>query len=340
VSVVVNGRFLSGTPTGLHRVARSLLDAATRAGLQVDVVAPPGVDDERVDRVVRAPMVAGGQLWEQLALPAAAGGRPLLSLANTAPVLARRGVVLVHDLAPLVGPQWFAPRMRVYGRLVLAAARRAEAVLTVSQCVADELRERRVTAPVTVVRNAVDDAMRPATSDEVDALLRRRGIAAPYVLFVGWADPRKDVATAVAAHRLANAGTPHRLVLTGHAHPNFAPVAVPALDSVLSIGYVDADEMRVLLSGAAALVYPSRYEGFGLPPVEAWACGTPALVADIPVLRESTEQRAVYLPPGDVSAWAAAIEAAMRGELAAPTPLTRRWDDAGHELVSVLDALR
>lgn len=335
--VVVNGRFLRGTPTGLHRVARSLLDASRAAGLDAEVLAPPGVDDPRVDRVLSAPHGAiGDHVWEQLVLPASAGSRLVLSLANTAPVAARRGAVLVHDLAPLVGPHWFAPRMQVYARVVLAAARRAETVLTVSDVVADQLRERGVVAPVTVVPNAVGDDVRPASPDAVDEVLARLSIRQPYIVFVGWADPRKDVATALAAHRLAARSVPHRLVLTGLAHRNFAPVVVPDLDTIVRPGYVADDDLRALLTGAAALVYPSRYEGFGLPPLEAWACGTPALVSDIPVLRESTEGRATYVAAGDVDAWADAIAAAVRGEIPAPAPSTRTWQDAARLLLTAL----
>ena len=339
MSIVVNGRFLTGTPTGLHRVSRALLDAARAAGLNAEVVAPTA-SDPRVDRVLRMPPGgAGSQVWEQVLLPTAARRRPVLSLANTAPVLAARGIVLVHDLAPLVGPQWFAPRMAVYGRIVFAAARRAELVLTVSQWMAEQLRERGIGAPVAVVRNAVDDSLRPSADSDVQRFLTSRGIEPPYLLFVGWADPRKDVATALAAHRLAASSLPHRLVVTGHAHPNFAPIAMPTMDSVVSLGYVDDEAMRLLLSGAAGLVYPTRYEGFGLPPVEAWACGTPSLVSDLPVLRETTEGRAVYVPPGDVSAWAEAMLAALRGEVAAPAPLRRTWSEAGRELVDLVAPL-
>jgi glycosyltransferase involved in cell wall biosynthesis len=254
--VVVNGRFLRGTPTGLHRVGRSLLDAARVAGLQAEVLAPAGVDDPRVDRHVG---LAGGgtvgdHVWEQVVLPSAARDRPVLSLANTAPVAARHGIVMVHDLAPLAGPQWFAPRMQAYVRLCLAAARRADAVVTVSSVIADELRDRGVTAPITVVHNAVDDTVRPSSADEVGAVLDRLRVRPPYVLVVGWADPRKDVATALAAHRLAAQTVPHRLVLTGLAHRNFAPVVVPDLDTVVRPGYVDDADLRALLTGAAALV--------------------------------------------------------------------------------------
>ena len=335
--LVVNGRFLRATPTGLHRVARSLLDAAREHGLSADVLAPPGVEDVRVTRVLNGPSgEIGDHMWEQMVLPRAAGDRPVLSLTNTAPVFARRGFVLVHDLAPLVGPQWFTPRVRLYGRLVLAAARRAEGVVTVSHVVADELRERGVRAPVTVVHNAVDIDMQPVDDATVAATLERLSVRAPYIVFVGWADPRKDVATVIAAHRRAAQTVPHRLVLTGLAHRNFAPVVVPDLDTVLRLGYVADAELRALLSGAAALVYPSRYEGFGTPPLEAWACGTPALVTDIPVLRESTEGRAVYLPPGDVDAWADAIVSAVRGDISAPAASTRTWSDAAAELVAAL----
>jgi glycosyltransferase involved in cell wall biosynthesis len=339
-SVVVNGRFLRGTPTGVHRVGRSLLDAARAAGLEAEVFAPPGVDDPRVDRHLPAPGgggTLGDHLWEQVALPFAARDRPVLSLANTAPVAARHGIVLVHDLAALVGPQWFAPRMQAYVRICLSAARRADAVVTVSAVVAGELRDRGVTAPISVVHNAVDESWQPASPATVEAVLDRLHVRPPYVLVVGWADPRKDVATALAAHRVATRAASHRLVLTGLAHRNFAPVVVPDLDTVVRPGYVADDDLRALMTGAAALVYPSRYEGFGTPPLEAWACGTPALVSDIPVLRESTEGRAVYLPPGDVGAWAEAIVAAVRGEVTAPSPATRTWADAGRELV---DALR
>jgi glycosyltransferase involved in cell wall biosynthesis len=170
----------------------------------------------------------------------------------------------------------------------------------------------------------------------IDAVLRRLSVRPPYVLFVGWADPRKDVATAVAAHRLAARSVPHRLVLTGLAHRNFTPVVVPDLDTVVRLGYVADPDLHALLAGASALVYPSRYEGFGTPPLEAWACGTPALVSDLPVLRESTESRAVYVPAGDVNAWAEAIAAAVRVEVAAPAPASRTWADAGAELIAAL----
>lgn len=323
--LVVNGRFLRGTPTGVHRVARPLLAAAKKAGLTFDLRVPP----ERAAAGLR------GQLWEQLALPAAAGGRTVLSLANTAPLAARHGVVMVHDLAPLVGPQWFPPSMHIYGRLALAAARRADHVLTVSSTVAGELSDRGVGAPISVIRQAVDGVI-PGGPADVNAVRQRLDLSSSYVVLVGFADPRKDAVTAVAAHVRALRHRPHELVLVGLEHPNFAPVRLPDLPSVRRAGYLDDAALSALLTGAAALVYPSRYEGFGRPPLEAWACGIPALVSDLPSIREATSERATYLPPGDVDRWSEGIIAALDGDLPVPAPDTWTWDDAAGQLLAAL----
>ena len=154
--LVVNGRFLRAPATGLHRAGRSLLHAARNAGLEFDVFAPTGVDDPLVDRILPAPPGRGSDhLWEQFVLPLHARGRRILSVANTAPLACRRSVVWIHDLAPLVGPQWFSPTMQIYGRVALTAARRAERVLTASEQVAGELRQRGVRSTVSVLRQAV-----------------------------------------------------------------------------------------------------------------------------------------------------------------------------------------
>jgi glycosyltransferase involved in cell wall biosynthesis len=136
---------------------------------------------------------------------------------------------------------------------------------------------------------------------------------------VGWADPRKDVATAIAAHQAVVGETLHDLVLLGGRHPTFAPVRLPAAATIRRLGRVSDAELVALLSGAAVLLYPSRYEGYGLPPLEAMACGTPAVVSDIPALRESTAGEARLAPVGDVDAWAQALRAGLAGALRCPS---------------------
>lgn len=339
MTMVVNGRFLRAAPVGLHRVARSMLDAAVAAGVETEVLAPPGVTDARVDRHVWGPPGRfGDHVWEQGSLPLAARGRRVLSLSNTAPLASAHGITMVHDIAPVIGPQWFAPSVRSYARLCVAGARRAERVLTVSKTVAEELvgigvRPERVH----VIRPAVDPSFRATERPVVEEVRAHYGLDRPYALFIGCWDPRKDLATAVDAHLKAATATPHDLVLVGRPHVTFAPVQVPEGPTIRRLGYVPDEHIRALLTGAVGLLYPSRYEGFGLPPLEAWACGTPALVADIPVLRETTNGRGELLPPGDTDAWADALTKAVRGDLEAPPPAARTWSDVSRDLA---DALR
>lgn len=330
--IVVNGRFLAQRPGGLQRTARSLL-AALAEVVELDVVAPAA--DPLADVVLPAPRGrAGGQLWEQLLLPRHARGRLVLSLANTAP-LAGRSAVLVHDLAPLVGPQWFVPSMRAYGRLVLAAARRAEIVLTVSPVVAAELCQRGI-AVAGVVAPAVDPCFAPADEAAVTEVRRRYRLTRPYAVLMGWSDPRKDAALAVSAHLRAATELAHDLVLLGGPRGVFAPVRLPDAASVRRPGHVSDGDVVALLTGASVLLFPSRYEGFGLPPLEARAVGTPSLVADLPVLRESSGPGATYLPVGDENAWTAGLLAALdRPERVAPSR-DRTWDLAAQELAALL----
>jgi glycosyltransferase involved in cell wall biosynthesis len=254
--------------------------------------------------------------------------------------LARRGWLAVHDLAMLHRPEWYAKSMRIYTQLVVMAARRAERVITFTDAVAGELAEAGVDRDrLIVVRESVDTEFRPASPAAVRAVTTALGLSeGPYVLMLGWAHPRKDLATAVAAHRKVRKESVHRLVLVGEGHGTFAAVERPTDPSITHVGHVGDEQLVALLTGAAALLYPSRYEGFGLPPLEAWACGTPALVADIPALRESTQGRGELLACGDVDAWSAALLRALQGRVAVPSLPVWSWRDAAQQLRAALPA--
>jgi glycosyltransferase involved in cell wall biosynthesis len=335
--LVVDGRFLTVKATGLHRVARSFVAAAKDAGVDLEVWTPGACRSPLADRALHVPNGRlGGRLWEQVVLPTAARGRTIWSLTNTAPLL-RPGVVVVHDLAASVGPQWFAGSMRLYARSVLAGARRAEGVITVSHAVRDELIGHGVRADrIAVVSPAVDARFRPAAAGDVDRLRISLGLRDDYAVMVGWADPRKDVATAVAAHERTVREHPHDLVLVGSGHPTFAHVAEPRGERIKVVGHSSDDDLVTLLTGAKVLLYPSRYEGFGLPPLEAMACGTPAVVSDIPALRESTAGNARLVAPGDVEGWAEALRDGLRGALRPASPPQRSWKSVGAELAAAL----
>jgi glycosyltransferase involved in cell wall biosynthesis len=196
-----------------------------------------------------------------------------------------RAVVTLHDLSFETDPTSMALLDRIAFRLVVPrAARRADHVLVVSERTRRDV-ERHYGIPavkVTVTPNGVDPHFSPGGS---------RG---EFLLFVGAIQRRKDPLAALAAAR----ATGMQLVVVG-------PEKEPALAAELRAGgadlrgYVDKDELADLYRGAAALVLPSRFEGFGLPVLEAMACGTPVVAAPEPALREVAGDAAVYAENGD-----------------------------------------
>ena len=208
------------------------------------------------------------------------------------PLRAARGVLTIHDLSYLRTPDAVNPASARYTTLVPRGLRRAAAVITPSQAVADEviaayrLDRDLVTATPLGVEAAWFDA-KPPTPD----WLRAHGLPERYLLFVGTAEPRKNLGTLLAALRGLHGSYSDipPLVLVG------PPGWGPALDTaglpdgaVRTAGYLGIADLRTAVAGAVALCFPSRYEGFGLPPLEALAAGTPVVASDIPAVREVT----------------------------------------------------
>lgn len=251
-----------------------------------------------------------------------------------------RNVVTIHDLSWMLHPQWH-PRDRVslFHRLVPQSVRRADVVITVSRAIRDEVAEL-LGVPVERIRvipNGVDrDLFRLRGRDEVESTLRRLGLARPFVAAVGTIEPRKNLETLLAAwSRLdAEQRRDHELVIAGGAGWQDGAIRAALASAgatVRTVGRVDDDELAALYGAATALAYPSVYEGFGLPPMEALSSGTLPIVADIPVMREVVgESGVLYGQPRDAGALAGALELALsRGPPDAATRERRRAAGAG-----------
>ena len=211
----------------------------------------------------------------------------------------------MHDLAFLHLTSTVSSASARYRALVPRSIRRAAVVVTPSEAVADQVREAYAPrVPVAVVPHGVDPAW--GRAEPPDAALRARlGLPSSYVLFVGTLEPRKDVRTLLAAHRLLPDAPP--LVLVGP--PGWGEEV--DVSGALTPGYLDEDVLRPVVAGAAALVLPSRDEGFGLPLLEALAAGTPVVASDLPVLREVGGTHVTYAPVGDAEGFAAALQAVL-----------------------------
>ncbi|WP_261568123.1 glycosyltransferase family 4 protein [Frankia gtarii] len=206
------------------------------------------------------------------------------------PLRRARGVLTVHDLSYLRTPDTVTAASARYSDLVPRGLRRAAAVLTPSRAVAEEVvaAYRLDPALVTPTPLGVDDAWF-TTPAPTAAWRQAHGLPERYLLFVGSVEPRKNLPVLLEAVRRLHAaklGAPP-LVLVGP--PGWGPTldlaGLPA-DSVITAGYLDAEQLRTTVAGASVLCFPSRYEGFGLPPLEALAAGTPVVAADIPTVRE------------------------------------------------------
>jgi glycosyltransferase involved in cell wall biosynthesis len=228
------------------------------------------------------------------------------------------GVVTIHDLSFELHPDTVDASSLAYRRLVPRALEHARRVLTPSQAAADDLVGCYGFDPdrIDVTPLGVDTAWTAATP--ADAEWRaEHGVPDRYLVFVGSLEPRKNVPELLAAHALLRADDPTTppLVLAGPAGwGDIGGLPELAAEGVVRVGYLPRPELRALVAGAALLCLPSRYEGFGLPPLEAMACGVPAVVSDIPVLREVTGGLARYVPVGDIQALATALRETLASQ--------------------------
>ncbi len=283
-------------PRGIGRYTRCLLDGLRAVAERSDGEMVEGRQPRRGDDLFHAPWVNGALL------------RPRVPM-----------VVTVHDL---VSQKHAGQTLRsgLRGGMRRLAIERAARLICPTRAVAEDAAElMRIDADrIEVIAEAPADAFRPRPAAEVAAAREHHSVPVDYLLWVGdlrHPDPRRRIPALVHAPRELP------LVLVGAA----GPWARELDGGVIVTGEVGDDELAALYTGAHALVLPSAEEGFGLPAVEALACGTPVVAADGPSLREVLDGRATFVDPGDVAGLLAAAHAAQRP---APAPPPWTWADA------------
>ena len=227
-------------------------------------------------------------------------------------------VVTLHDLAALKRRSEHL-RTGVRPRLRQLAVQRAMRVIVPTQALAQDAFARLGLEPerVVVIPEAPDAAMRPRSPLQIAEARARFALPERYLVWVGGLehpDPSKHIAELAATHRELP------LVLVGPTRP-----WAHELPAVILTGHVSDEDLAAIYSGAHALVVASRDEGFGLPAVEALACGTPVVACEVPALREVLNDRANFVQAGDLKALIEAAEAARRP---APAPPCWTWQDA------------
>jgi alpha-1,3-rhamnosyl/mannosyltransferase len=263
-------------------------------------------------------------------------------------------IVTAHDLSVMRFPEWHpADRVAAHQKAFVAGLERAVHVIVGSDTVRQEL-IHFLGIPankVTRVYYGVSAAFRPWAQVECAPVLARLGLPKQFFLCVGTIEPRKNLLTALRA--FVELPMPIRsacpLVLAGpwgwksaETRDYFESTARPA--GAIHLGYVADDDLPALYSAAAALLFPTRYEGFGLPPVETLACGGRVIASDLPVVREAVGRHATFLNPDDVPAW----QDAMAGTVEMPPGLDASaihharqftWEQTARETVAVYRAI-
>ena len=223
-------------------------------------------------------------------------------------------VVTVHDLIPFVMPRDYpwVRRARVLGLRLL---RRADAVIAVSEATRSDVLHFTKTDPsrITVIPEGISPVFHPASSDVVDRLRDKLRLERPFLLAVGTFDPRKRIALLADVVRRVRREHDVALVIAGDQGTFTATVTSALARAGLAehsrvIGHVTTDDLVALYTAASVFVFTSAYEGFGLPPLEAMACATPAVVFDNSSLRAVSGDAAAVVPDGDAGAMAAAID--------------------------------
>jgi glycosyltransferase involved in cell wall biosynthesis len=381
--VGVDGRSLAGAGRGVAQYTVGMVGAmaAAETAIELRLLLPRGASLPtalaRTENVgaVRHPapsrlLHGAGAVVRRPRLERLIGDVDVVWLPAPAPVAVDRGtplVLSVHDLGFADRPQDLTRYERLWHRLVRIdeLARRATRIAAVTHDTARRAQDRYRLGDgrVVVVGAGAGDPGPAVGADELAAVRARYGLPERYFLFVGALEPRKALDRLLAGHARARAaGLDAALVIAGAGRLEAALVSARGgrLGTALVnadygrlgragvhvIGRVDRAVKAALYAGALAVVLPSWLEGYGYPPLEGYAHGTPAIVSDVPALRETAGAGARYVPAGDERALAAALgelaaDPALRSELAAhgaAALAARSWPACGRRMAAVLAA--
>lgn len=314
----INGRFLAAKRTGVQRAAYNLIRALVNVDREneyylftsEDQLQNPDWAHPNVTVVpsrIREGESFRNHFWEQFTLPRLANRHRidlLHSPANLAPLFyGGRSVVHIHDLCFVVNPQWFSFSFRtLYNLVIPRLARRAAKVITNSNNSRNDLLQfcNLSADRVSQVYWAVDDLFMQEPAPTADWHLK------DYILYVGSLEPRKNIGTLLEAYELLRISNPEiktKLVLIGGESPLFAEVRLKVKrfkEDVLFKGFVNDYVLRDFYRNASLFVYPSLYEGFGLPPLEAMASGVPVVTTMTSSIPEVVGDAALMVSPYDV----------------------------------------
>jgi glycosyltransferase involved in cell wall biosynthesis len=298
-----------------------------------------------------------GHVWEQVELPRRVGSKDVLwSPANSGPLSVTNQVVTIHDLSPLEHPGWFRPAFAAwYGFLIPRLAKRARLILTHSEFSKSRIvdRLRIPEEKIFVVQPGVDtEKFHPRAGQAAGIQARYPALPNRYILFVGSLEPRKNLQRLVKAWQLFQSSrgmdqAEVELILAGSPGKSFRFIDTERWsEGVRLLGYVGDIHLPALYSGALAFIQPSLYEGFGLPVLEAMACGIPVLASKDTALAEAAGEAALLFDPLSVEEIASALQEVIENDKLRQNLCTKglervqelSWERAAGKVLEVIHA--
>ncbi|NIZ40615.1 glycosyltransferase family 1 protein [Entomospira entomophila] len=307
MQIIVNARFLCTRATGVQRFAFEISRHLKRIDPSIQFVSPHNIQqDAWADELQAIPIGRlTGHLWEQIDLAGYLRKHPksiLFSPGNTGPIGQKKQLLVLHDVAFLTNPKAFNWRFRkLYQFLIKRLSKRVACILTVSDFSRREILSfyPYLQDKIHVVYNGITRFPRNLS----------QYVGQPYFLVVGSLDPRKNIPFIIRTYAmLPKENRPLLKIVGGHGKTFKKELFTDIPDDVEFVGQANDYVLARLYKNAKALLFPSIYEGFGLPPIEAMSFGTPCLVSDISVLHEVLQDAAIFLDPHDSDVWIEAMQ--------------------------------
>ena len=341
--IYINGRFLLQEQTGVNRFAYELCRALTVNGKTFVLLCPHGEIKKCYDvssfRIKKCG-IGHSHIWEQLSLPFSfhlmRGKNILVNFTGIGPVLVRNKIMTIHDLAFMVNRKWYSSSYAfLYNMLTPISAVTSKKILTVSKFSKKEIMRLLPVKEdkIAIVYNAVSPIFQGYTDLSTGSASATYD---KYILAVSSIDPRKNFITLLKAFALMDNPSVKLYIAGGQASIYSTSIdelcGLVSNDRIKWLGRITDEKLKEYYSNAVCFVYPSLYEGFGIPPLEAMSCGTPTLVSDIPPIREVCGDAAVYANPLDEKDIAEKMAL-----LISDTTLQKKLRSAGRERCKLFD---
>lgn len=312
-NLYINGRFLTQPATGVQRFALEILTSLdkllnSKNALKINYICliPPDTIMNSLPKwqniSIRACGFMHGNLWEQLELPFYSRKGMLIDLCNIGPLFHFSQIIVIHDASVFAMPLAYSTTFKLKYKLIyFVLSRTAKMVATVSQFSKKELSHylKIKEDKIAVIPEGCEHILKAEMDDSILDKFSLR--SQPYLLSVGSSSLHKNLNSVVKAMNLTREKLPRLVIAGGNFSKVFAQTDNPQDEGIIHLGYVTDGQLRALYENAVAFIFPSLYEGFGLPPIEAMICGCPVICSNRASIPEVCGDAALYFNPINIT---------------------------------------